>query len=197
MNIHFYNWILLTGMGISILAIIILLFPNYSYLGVLIILLGALLVYFVGESLNKSNQEKNREIFLQNIRPIININIDLAEFNRFIISDKSARTELKLLENILESGDSSLTKIGLEKEISNDLLVLKESIEKINSKVTDINALKVELINLKDSTKFTDIMGRIVSFEDELEVKLSEFIKNSEKLSIKIEEIISSEEKNI
>jgi predicted transcriptional regulator with HTH domain len=197
MNIHFYNWILLTSIVISILIIIFILFPNYPYLGAFIVLLGALLVFLVGESLNKSHKEKNREMFLLNIKPIININIDLAEFNRFIISDKSTGNELKLLENMWESGDSTLTKIGLENEMSKNLLVLKENVKEINENASDINALNVELINLKDSTKFTDIIGRIVSFEDDLEGKLGEFIDNSQKMSIGIEELISSEEKAV
>ncbi len=191
MNIHFYNWILLTGIVISILIIIFILFPNYPYLNVFIILLGALLVFLVGESLNKSHMEKNRKTFLFKIKPIIGSNIKLAESNIHIIKDKPAGCELSMLKNIWGPEDPDPAKIGLKEEMMMDLLVLKESVTKINENISDINALKVKFNTLKDSTKFTDIIGRIVSFENDLEGKLSEFIRNSEKMSIIVEDLIS------
>jgi len=191
MNIHFYNWILLTGIGISILIIIFILFPNSSYLGTLIVLLGALLGYLVGESLYKSHVEKNRETFLQKINPIIIGNIELAQLNMDIIKDKTAGSKLKLLKKLWEKDNPA--RLGLKEELTRDLLVLKESSEEINKNVLHINDLKVKFNKLKDSAEFKDLMGRIISFEDDLEVKLVEFIENSEKMSIEIEEIISAE----
>jgi len=191
MNIHFYNWILLTGIGISILIIIFILFPNSSYLGVLIVLLGALLVYLVGESIYKSHIEKNRETFLQKIKPIIRGNIELAQLNVHIIKDKTAGSKLKLLKDIWEKDNPA--RLGLKEDITRDLLVLKESSEEINEKILHINNLKVKFNKLKDSAEFKDLMGRIISFEDDLEVKLAEFIENSEKISIRLDEIILAE----
>jgi len=191
MNIHFYNWILLTSIGISILIIIFILFPNSPYLGVLIVLLGALLGYLVGESLYKSHVEKNRETFLQKINPIIIGNIELAQLNMDIIKDKTAGSKLKLLKKLWEKDNPA--RLGLKEELTRDLLVLKESSEEINKNVLHINDLKVKFNKLKDSAEFKDLMGRIISFEDDLEVKLVEFIENSEKMSIEIEEIISAE----
>lgn len=191
MNIHFYNLILLIGMAISILAIIILLFPHYSHLGVIIVFLGALLVYLVGESYYRGHIENKQNTFLQKINPIISTNIDRANLNIHIIKDKPAGWKLNPLKNLWEARDPDPSKIGLKEEMSRNLLILKESTEEINENISNINALKVKFNTLKDSAELTDIMGRIVSFENDLEVKLNEFVKNSGKISVKIEKLIS------
>lgn len=191
MNIHFYNLILLIGMAISILAIIILLFPHYSHLGVIIVFLGALLVYLVGESYYRGHIENKQNTFLQKINPIISTNIDRANLNIHIIKDKPAGWKLNPLKNLWEARDPDPSKIGLKEEMSRNLLILKESTEEINENISNINALKVKFNTLKDSAELTDIMGRIVSFENDLEVKLNEFVKNSGKIFVKIEKLIS------
>lgn len=191
MNIPFYNWILLTGIGITLLIILFILFPSYFYLIALIIIFGALLVFFVGESSYKSHLEKKRVNFLLAIKPIISNNIELSKLNIQIIKDKLAGGKLEPLEKFLESRDSKIKRMGFDKEISRDLLVLKESIDEINKNVSEINSLKVKFNNIEDSTKFTTLIAQIVSFEDNLDHKLSEFIKNSQKMSIRIEKLIS------
>jgi len=194
MNIHFYNWILLTGIATTILIILLIIFPPSIYLIALIIIFGALLVFFVGESYFKDHIDEKREKFLLEINPIIGSNIQLARQNIQVIKNKSPGEKLIPLKNIWESKDSNLTKIGLDEQIRKDLSILKESLEEINKNISEFNALKVKFNDIEDSDKFTSLIARIVSFEDNLEVKLGEFIKNSQKLSFKIEEIISSNE---
>ncbi|MDI6723102.1 MAG: hypothetical protein QMD61_00495 [Methanobacterium sp.] len=128
---------------------------------------------------------------MQKINPIIRGNIELAQLNMDIIKDKTAGSKLKLLKKLWEKDNPA--RLGLKEELTRDLLVLKESSEEINKNVLHINDLKVKFNKLKDSAEFKDLMGRIISFEDDLEVKLVEFIENSEKMSIEIEEIISAE----
>jgi hypothetical protein len=169
--------ILLISFSAVILFFVLLEHPNLSYLNVLYILIGTILVSVLDKLLNRKTEEEKSKKVQQRIisvsRDSIKINIEIAKENLFKLSKPHVKGGFVVTEefNLLDTYfwdliNSNITEIDLEPKILQDLLLIKNNVQKINNQIINTNHSDFYSIALKDP--FVKKMENLIKISESL-----------------------------
>lgn len=208
MNLKYFYWvtIIIAVILIFVLFAYIIIYPTFSYLSVIFILLGTILVSAIATLINTTNRENEVKLLTKKVLLTVYHNIrnnfNIINENKNSITTVLSSNDLHTLDTCFwESINKRLADIYIEYHLLEDILLLKKSAEDSNKLIERINRATIlyrtdPSNHDPDSLEWTvksegDVtIHEIVHYEDELRTEMDTFSDLAESILKKIHKIL-------